>query len=81
LVYLFTYGQHRRFIVVEKFYTIKFADLIGAIPYCSMNAVVAGYFSRARSAGVFSYIFFAFVFAPASMRALMISSGAPFAAA
>jgi hypothetical protein len=64
-----------------KFYTIKFADLIGAIPYCSINAAIAGYFLHARSAGVFPYLSFAFGSATASMRALMISSGAPFAAA
>jgi hypothetical protein len=65
-----------------KFYTVKFADLIGAIPYCSINKAVAGCsHARARSAGVFPYISVAFGSAPASMRALMISSGAPFSAA
>jgi hypothetical protein len=44
----------RNIFVVEGFYTIKFADLIGAIPYCSINEAVAGCsHSRARSAGVF----------------------------
>jgi hypothetical protein len=62
-----------------KFYAIKFADLIGAIN-CSINEAVAGYFSRAISAGVLSRISLAFGSAPASMRALMISSGAPYAA-
>jgi hypothetical protein len=33
--------QHWKFIVVEEFYTVKFADLIGAIN-CSINDAVAG---------------------------------------
>jgi hypothetical protein len=71
-----------KFIIVEEFYTIKFADLIGANPYCSMNEAVAGCLnSRAISAGVFPSSSLAFGSAPASMRALMISSGAPFSAA
>jgi hypothetical protein len=64
-----------------KFYAIKFADLIGAIS-CSINEAIAGYlFSRARSADVFPFLSLAFGSAPASMRALIISSGAPYAAA
>jgi hypothetical protein len=66
------------FFVVEEFYTIKFADLIGAIPYCSMyEAVDRCLFRRASSTGVFPSSFLAFGSAPASMRALMITSGAP----
>jgi hypothetical protein len=50
---------------------------MGAIPYCSINARVAGcLYSRARSHGVFPSKSLAFGSAPASMRALMISSGA-----
>jgi hypothetical protein len=65
-----------------KFYTIKFADLIGAIPYCSINEVIAGYLnSRAISAGVFPLSSLAFGSAPASMRALITSSGAALSAA
>jgi hypothetical protein len=67
--------------ITNIFYTIKFADLIGVIPYCSINAAVARFFLCATSDGVFPYISLAFGSAPASMRALMISSGAPFAAA
>jgi hypothetical protein len=64
-----------------KFYAIKFADLIGAIN-CSINVAVAGCsYARATSAGVFPKLSLAFGSAPASMRALMISSGAPFRAA
>jgi hypothetical protein len=41
-------------LLLLKFYANKFADLIGANPYCSINAAVAGYhFSLAISAGVF----------------------------
>jgi hypothetical protein len=46
-----------------------------------MYEAVDGCFSRAISAGVFSLTSLAFGSAPASMRALMISSGAPFSAA
>jgi hypothetical protein len=64
-------------VVVEEFYTIKFADLIGAIK-CSINVAVAGNSSRrAISAGVLPLLSLAFGSAPASMRALMISLGAP----
>jgi hypothetical protein len=42
----------RNIFVVEEFYTVKFADLIGANPYCSINEAVAVYFLHARSAGV-----------------------------
>jgi hypothetical protein len=77
-----TISTIRNIFVVEWFYTIKFADLIGAIPYCSINEATAGCpFSRAKSHGVFPLSFLAFGSAPASMRALMISSGAPRAAA
>jgi hypothetical protein len=70
-----------RNILLLKFYIVKFADLIGAIN-CSMYEAVAGYsYSRARSAGVSPTSFLAFGSAPASMRALMISSGAPYQAA
>jgi hypothetical protein len=44
VVYLFIYAQHRKFIVVEEFYAIKFADLIGAIN-CSINEAVVRYSS------------------------------------
>jgi hypothetical protein len=71
----------RNIFVVEEFYIIKFADLIGAIPYCSINKAVAGYFSRATSAGVFPSSPSAFGSAPESTRALMMSSGAPLSAA
>jgi hypothetical protein len=64
--------QHRRFIVVEEFYTVKFADLIGAIN-CSINdAVAVCLYACARSAGVSPSSFLAFGSAPASMRALII---------
>jgi hypothetical protein len=69
--------QYEIFLLLMKFYSIKFADLVGAMPYCSINAAVDGYFLHARSAGVSPPLSFAFVSAPASMRALMISSGAP----
>jgi hypothetical protein len=73
--------NNREFFLVEEFYTIKFADLIGAIN-CSINVTVAVLlFSRATSAGVFPYISLALGSAPASMRALMILSGAPSSAA
>jgi hypothetical protein len=66
-------------LLLWKFYTIKFADLIGAIPYCSINEAIAGYlFLHAKSAGVFPSLSLAFGSAPASMRALVISSGAPY---
>jgi hypothetical protein len=65
-------------LTLNTIYTMKFADLIGGIPYCSINVAIAGCLnSRAVSAGVFPYISFAFGSAPASMRALIISSGAP----
>jgi hypothetical protein len=68
----------RNIFVVEEFYTIKFADLIDAIPYCSMyEAVDMCLLSRAKSAGVLPSTVLAIGSAPASMRALMISSGAP----
>jgi hypothetical protein len=53
VVYVFTNVQHRKSIVVEEFYTIKFADLVGAIN-CSINKAVAGCpLSRARLTEVF----------------------------
>jgi hypothetical protein len=67
--------QYEIFLLLMKFYTIKFADFVGAIN-CSINAAVSGcLLSRAKSAGVFPSLSFAFGSAPASMRALMISSG------
>jgi hypothetical protein len=74
-------AQYEIFLLLMKFYTIKFADLVGALMYCSINEAVAGCFcSRATSVGVFPYLSFTFGSAPASMRALMISAGAPFSA-
>jgi hypothetical protein len=35
--------NNTKYFVIEEFYTIKFADLIDAIPYCSINEAVAGY--------------------------------------
>jgi hypothetical protein len=32
----------RNIFVVEEFYTVKFADLVGALMYCSINEAVAG---------------------------------------
>jgi hypothetical protein len=60
-----------------KFYAIKFADLIGEIN-CSINEAVDEWsYSRARSAGVLPLLSLAIGSAPASMRDLTISSGAP----
>jgi hypothetical protein len=80
LVYVFTNVQHRKFFVVEV-YTTKFADLIGAINCSIYEAVARCRFLSASSAGVFPYSSLAFGSAPASIRALMISSGAPLQAA
>jgi hypothetical protein len=76
LIYQFKNVQHVKSIVVEEFYTIKFADFIGANPYCSINEAVAGCpNSRAKSAGVFPFLSLAVGSAPASIRSLMTSSG------
>jgi hypothetical protein len=70
--------QYEICLLLLKFYTVKFADLIGAINCSRYEAVEMCLPSRAKSAGVFPSSSLAFGLAPASMRALMISSGASF---
>jgi hypothetical protein len=63
-------------------YATKLADFVGGSQYCSIyDAVDVCLFLRAKSAGVFPSISLDFRSTPASMRALMISSGAPTSAA